>query len=342
MNVKNVDKKKRNIHIKIFFICITYNIMRIISFDIGIKNMAYCIFDVYGGSQFNILDWNIMNLMNVSETIEEEIPKCNCILEPKKQKKKQQVENIPCKKMAKYKKEEKYFCEKHAKNSVFMIPTKECSLTYLKKLPIQELKNICHTNNFFETNQIIPTFKNQLLEFVNNSLQKKCLESIVQKKKKSANEIDLISIGRNMTEILNRTPYMDTMTHVIIENQISPIANRMKTIQGMLTQYFIMKGSPTIEFISSSNKLKGFSVEPKEKTEKTEKTDKQNYKKHKTDGIQICSLFLDNNENLKKWKHCLLNIKKDDYADSFLQGIWYLKNKNMIQYNDYKISLLNP
>ena len=141
-----------------------------------------------------------------------------------------------------------------------------------------------------------------------------------------------------MTEILNKTPFIDKITHVIIENQISPIANRMKTIQGMLTQYFIMKGSQTIEFISSSNKLKGFSVEPKEKTDKT---DKQNYKKHKTDGIQICSLFLDNNENLKKWKHCLLNIKKDDYADSFLQGIWYLKNKNVIEYNNYKINLLN-
>ena len=31
------------------------------------------------------------------------------------------------------------------------------------------------------------------------------------------------------------------ITHIIIENQISPIATRMKTIQGLLTQYFIMK-----------------------------------------------------------------------------------------------------
>lgn len=43
---------------------------------------------------------------------------------------------------------------------------------------------------------------------------------------------------------------------VIIENQIGPLANKMKTIQGMLTQYFIMHNVETIEFISSSNKLK--------------------------------------------------------------------------------------
>ena len=43
---------------------------------------------------------------------------------------------------------------------------------------------------------------------------------------------------------------------VIIENQISTIASRMKTLQGMISQYFIMKGIPSIEFISSINKLK--------------------------------------------------------------------------------------
>ena len=33
----------------------------------------------------------------------------------------------------------------------------------------------------------------------------------------------------------------DDIDTVIIENQISPIANRMKTLQGMIAQYFIMK-----------------------------------------------------------------------------------------------------
>jgi hypothetical protein len=47
---------------------------------------------------------------------------------------------------------------------------------------------------------------------------------------------------------------------VLIENQISPIAKRMKDVQVLLTQYFIMKSDETvIIYVSSSNKLKLFS-----------------------------------------------------------------------------------
>ena len=49
-----------------------------------------------------------------------------------------------------------------------------------------------------------------------------------------------------------------TVDKVIIENQISPIANRMKTIQGMIAQFFIMNDIKDIEFVAASNKLKNF------------------------------------------------------------------------------------
>ena len=39
-----------------------------------------------------------------------------------------------------------------------------------------------------------------------------------------------------------------------------PIANRMKTIQGMIAQYFIDKNVKLIKFISASNKLKNFKM----------------------------------------------------------------------------------
>jgi len=49
----------------------------------------------------------------------------------------------------------------------------------------------------------------------------------------------------------------------------------MKTIQGMLAQYFIMRGQPNIviEFVSSSNKLKDFVMEKN-----------TTYTQHKKDG----------------------------------------------------------
>jgi len=49
--------------------------------------------------------------------------------------------------------------------------------------------------------------------------------------------------------------------------------------------------------------------------------------------------MIDANDNLNKWKDSLNTKKKDDLADSFLQGIWYLKHKNIIMYaEDLKIN----
>jgi hypothetical protein len=56
------------------------------------------------------------------------------------------------------------------------------------------------------------------------------------------------------------------------------------------------------------------------------------YKQHKKDGILICSKFLENNPSWKQWETALQTTKRDDLADSFLQGIWYLKRGNIINY----------
>jgi hypothetical protein len=107
---------------------------------------------------------------------------------------------------------------------------------------------------------------------------------------------------------------------VIIENQISTIASRMKTLQGMLAQYFIMKDVPCIEFISASNKLKMFMT--KKKTTYTER---------KLESVEVTKELLEKLPLLKEYKGILdKNKKKDDLADCFLQGIYYLTVKNMI------------
>ena len=54
--------------------------------------------------------------------------------------------------------------------------------------------------------------------------------------------INLIDIGRTMKQKFDQLFACDflDLDKVIIENQISPLASRMKTLQGMITQYFIM------------------------------------------------------------------------------------------------------
>ena len=293
--------------------------MRLISFDVGIKNMAYCIFDIFenneGSRTLSIIDWNILNLMPVIETT---IPLCNCILDSKKTKKKPMMENQDppktCNKKAKYKKEASFFCEKHAQSSSFIIETHATqrsevegsiilpNLRRYKKMNMDQLKQLC--------NQYMLTYKpskKELLDCIQEFIHKKVLEPIKLETNKTAGETDLITIGRNMTKLLNENIFINDInnriTHVIIENQISPLANRMKTIQGMLCQYFIMKESePVIEFISSMNKLKGLSPGvPAVIEEKSPGLPGGNYKKNKADGILICSRFLQKNENLKKF-----------------------------------------
>ena len=188
--------------------------------------------------------------------------------------------------------------------------------------------------------------KADLLEIIDNFYKERCLEPIITKKTKNANDIDLIEIGKSMKQMLNAVPHVDEITHVVIENQISPIANRMKTIQGMLAQYFIMKNENIqIEFVSSANKLKQFKDIPpptiqREPTHVDGRTN-PNYKEHKRDGVFYCDKIIKTNTSLVSWQNTLNAKKKDDLADCFLQGIWYLKHNNIILYaEDLKINIV--
>ena len=139
----------------------------------------------------------------------------------------------------------------------------------------------------------------------------------------SANDIDLVALGRALKvrfdSLFNNVVGLD---RVVIENQISPIANRMKTLQGMIAQYFIMKNDAVrIEFVSASNKLK-FVLDKEEK----EDTDGLTYNQRKKLGVKRCECFI-KDTYLEWYQFFTNNKKKDDLADAFLQGKWYLQHK---------------
>jgi len=100
----------------------------------------------------------------------------------------------------------------------------------------------------------------------------------------------------------------------------------------MVAQYFIMKNSNQyIEFVSSFNKLKDVNTNNTNNTKNSEyedKTDKKKYNERKKLGIKICLENLENNNINDEWiKFFNIHNKKDDLADCFLQGIWYIKHK---------------
>jgi hypothetical protein len=189
---------------------------------------------------------------------------------------------------------------------------------------INQLVNINSTKTKTKTNS---NTKDDLINIIKQELHNNYLEHIENVK---AMDVDLITIGKNMMQELDKVLEMgglensDTKINIdiaIIENQISTIASRMKTLQGMIAQYFIMKHTPHIEFISASNKLKMFMTK-----------NKTTYTERKAESVEITAELLETKEEFVDFKGYLnKNKKKDDLADCFLQGIYYLTIKNMIK-----------
>jgi hypothetical protein len=150
-----------------------------------------------------------------------------------------------------------------------------------------------------------------MISLILNKIREKCLEPIEEV---NASKMDLVTIGRNMKIKFDSIFCQKKIDKVIIENQISPIANRMKTIQGMISQYFIMISEHLIEidFVNSTNKLK--------LGEFQSNTD---YKERKQQSVSLVKKMIDST-----WLDFFNeHNKKDDLADCYLQGIWYIQNK---------------
>ena len=347
----------------------------VISFDVGMKNLAYCLFqigdDVNNLTDYKVLQWEVINLCTPI------VKKCNngglqC-----------------CSEVAKYCKTFKssepvdvdeneneneetiiidYYCSKHARKCKFKVPPSELDIKKIKNKKLVDIQSIIekynitpifnksheshtpHTSNepieqaTSSAPKIQKNTKEQMIDMIQHELDKNYLENIENVR---ADQIDLLTLGRNMMTELDKfiSPYTSTsdgvsigdigdsgdlgkmgglekykIDIVIIENQISTIASRMKTLQGMIAQYFIMRGTPCIEFISAANKLKMFMT--KKKTTYTER---------KIESVEVTKELLEKLPQFEKYRGCLeKNKKKDDLADCFLQGIYYLTLKKMI------------
>jgi len=275
--------------------------MKILSIDVGIKNLAFCLFEKETDSDnFKVLKWDTINISENNET-----PKCMFL-----------DKNILCNKEAKFKKDDKCFCLKHSKKQQYQIPTSEHTSAFINKQKISNLYEIADGYNIKYEPKIK---KAELINLVNQFINNNYFESIVSKK---ATDVDLFNIGVNIKNKFNKLFENEgKIAYVIIENQISPIATRMKTIQGMIVQYFIMTNLNVehIEFISASNKLKDCDIK-----------DKTKYSDRKKLAITKCQELLISdfrfNEHLDYFNS---HKKKDDLSDSFLQGMWFINNKKL-------------
>ena len=268
--------------------------MKVLSIDVGIKNLAYCLLEVENDT-YIIQKWDVINLCKSKIAI------CK---ENKKNGKK-------CMNKAKFEKNGKHYCKTHAKNTDFLIPTNKYCI-FKKKLNKHKIKNLqvfCDENNIERTKK---DKKDDLKSKIEDFFESKCLNSVSSF---NTNNMNMIDCGILLKECLDNTFNGIDIDVILIENQIGPLALRMKMLQGMITQYFIQNNKNNIHFVNASNKLKEFLGDKK-----------TSYSERKKLSIEKTKEILDGNFKNKNWiTHFVKHTKKDDLADSFLQVLWFIK-----------------
>jgi len=273
--------------------------MNVLSIDVGLKNLGLCLFTIQSNDNFGITIWDSINLCDGKKKI--------CCSKNKKK--------IKCTKSAKFQKNGLYYCKIHAKKTKFKIPPQDFKPKSLKKKKIHQLKQLCTDFNisFHKKDK-----KNKCFSLLKNYISKEYLDFIVLT---NTNDLCLTILGREMKiqfDNIFRDIHIDC---VIVENQVSPLANRMRIFQGMIIQHFIEKNIQNIQNISAKNKLEKYLGQEKKTT----------YLERKKMSIKITTDIICANNYFSKWDNFFISHKKkDDLADSFLQAIWYLQKHKII------------
>lgn len=376
--------------------------MRLLSIDVGIKNLAICLLDVVEPETtavHRILVWDVVDICH-SDQENADIahrasnrPKCaKCSLNAAFFYYKDNVLQLLCKRHSTKMRESEHlllattdfnlseykkvlngstaklyaFCQEHdnewtdvtidtaAKSNSIINPKSKPKIHEFKTVMQDRVRHIARTRYLHAYDEAVlalllinPNPTNTTANTNSNTI---CMP--ISKSKSTPEYVSLITVGSNLMTKLDKLFYSSEASstsssaseslvpdRVIIENQISPIATRMKTVQGMLTQYFLVRGvdPANISFISAANKLKSSLVSSlSDPTELDDNAFTYTYSDRKKMGIacvrklfklqqQQQALQLDN-ATAPYWNQVFeSHKKKDDMADSLLQALSYLK-----------------
>lgn len=304
--------------------------MRIISWDVGIKNLAYCVIDYdKTDNNYKIIDWDILNLI--------EKPELKCCGQLKS-KAKNSCERI-CGKMCQWQLLHDGniigFCSRHL-SSADKYETKiiECD----DKCKCDYIKTTEDTQTGESTSTKCTTRSSYLCDNLHYcKTHKKQIEkiySVKQIKRKKCNDYSTAELYelmvRKLDSISENLRKFD-IEHVIIENQPSFKNPKMKSIAVALYSYFLIRGKVDMIFGSSINKIKMINPSNKLKIKDdaaakilSETPANKIYKVTKDLGKEYAKELIKNDQDALD----LLNNhkKKDDLCDCFLQGVVYIKS----------------
>lgn len=266
--------------------------VKVLSFDVGIRNLAYCLLEK-NSDGVKILEWDVIDLVG---EIPEEVPKCDGTLKNGKE----------CThKCANVTEEGDHYCNMHLPDDVtstkYFAP-KICSHEIAKK-------GNCKRKVFYQ------------------NAEKKYYCKIHGKKINGLNVINkdpsYYELCKMISQKIEETPALMDVDDVVIENQPTMKNPRMKNIQVMLFSHFVMRDKnnriKNVNYISATNKLKEAYKKVDVSLHKMPANAKAQRKKLAI--IYTKELLQDQPDKL----HILENhSKKDDMCDSYLQGLYYI------------------
>tara|TARA_B110000908_G_scaffold172090_1_gene237544 strand:- start:733 stop:1602 length:870 start_codon:yes stop_codon:yes gene_type:complete len=283
--------------------------MKILSWDVGIRNLSFCMIDVTE-NKWSILDWGIINL------VAQDTYKCNVCI-------KNASLYLPC--------DDLRFCKVHSKKHPLNIKDSHNYFTsiYDKKECDYMIKDRkCCKNSKLEMNGSYYCTAHSKTIYKRYVVSKNFLKL---KKINASNEsIDILR--RTLVDELDKRKHFLNSNIVLIENQPSLKNPKMKSISSTIYDYFLIRGIvdktitnsniELVKYISPSNKLKIADEGDTVKLVKLKGDEAKTYKLTKALGIKYCLKLI---ENKQKWVDCINSYKKkDDMADSFLQGMYYV------------------
>ena len=294
----------------------------ILSFDVGVVHLSYCL--MTKKYYKDKLDWHIIDWANIDLTDRDEM-KCDC---GKKASLTNMVNGV-----------QKHYCKVHARKvdttiKTFeecykTIPTADIKCNYIVKEKECGKKAMYYPNDNMELH-LCKVHGKAHYNNTNNACKMKSFHL------KDSKQLNFDDVKYKLLMVLEGKPNLLTADCVVIENQPSFKNPRMKSIATTLYDYYLIRGVidkattkshiTGVRFMSPSNKLKlADSGDTKElvkaKSESTPGNDGKAYKLTKTLGIKYCTDLI---AHLPDWlKHFNSHKKKDDLADSFLQGAYF-------------------
>ena len=254
--------------------------MKLVSFDVGLRNLAYAVIDGTSRTDVKILDWNIIDILGEQSGLDN--PVCS-----------------KCSINATWKHATTgvIVCTRHKPKGSKKVTKKEINKKTADECreEIMKLGLVCPTQKKTDMVTVLYLHHRQ-------NIWLRCV--------KSAFSGSVIDLAPAIVQSLDKRAHIwKGADKVVFENQPD---RRMFAVQGMLHMYFWCRGFKC-EGVSATHKLNN-TITVDDRVD--------SYKGRKKTGIVHAQSLVP-----EPWcAHMMKHPKKDDLADSFLQGLWVMEH----------------